>query len=291
LEDVKNDNENKIGKERQSAMLLLGAAACMLGCSNDPKTDKSTDEGTDSTSDGNENDGGDGTDNPATCLPNWNPDTPAFRLTAMSPTAPASLASVASASQAAVDSGDLNYLLTMDVTDTNATAELGLGEAAGDENTYSFAGDRTSVTLEISGDEFSSTELFEFPLVVPLAAADTSILVPMKEVSINGTFASADRCAIGSETADGWEPGGEISGLVTIDDAKAAVITVDIGGSSRTFTLCAFMAYGTAGVIADPDCATDPSDWTYAADQTTAALDPAWRVNADIAAAAVTFLE
>jgi hypothetical protein len=281
-------------KNIKKIALLFAAATWMLGCSDDPKTDKTTDEETDSTVDSEGVDGGDSdTDSPET---DTGDACSALRFTMMSPTAPQVLADVASAAQTAIDNGDLNYLLVMDAPkeDGSIDAQIGIGEAVdGEDNTYSLGSDATQVTFDMSGNEFTSADIFDFTLVVPLPAANMTISVPMQEVTMTGAFESSDHCAVGSREDTDAAPtaGGEMSGLVTVADADSVTLSVSIGGADRSFTLCAYLAYGMAGIMTKPDCSEGIDDFTNPPDETTEGGDPAWRVTSDIAAAAITLQE
>ncbi len=245
----------------------------------DGDTDTDTDSDTDGDSDGD-------TGNLESCA--------ALKFTMMSPTAPKVLADVASASQAAIDNGDLIYLwLSGETNEDTMEVQLGLGEEADGDNTFSLSSDvdPINVTLEMSGNDFTSNEEFDFTLIVPLPATNTTIAIPMQEVTMTGSFASDDHCDIGTKADgdDGPTAGGEMSGLVTVTDADDVELSVSVGDSERTFTLCAYLAYGLVGIMTKPDCSG--GDFTNPPDDTTKDGADAWRVTSDIAATAVNFQE
>ena len=212
---------------------------------------------------------------------------PALRFRAVIPTEPAPLAEIAAGTQSAVDAESLIYLISMDdiASGSPVSGRFGIGEKAAAENTYSFTSDAAEISFSVDGESFQSTGGVETVLIVPMVAG--ALTVPLKEVSVHGTFTTAEHCSIGALIDEGppseWTTNGDMSGLLTVDDAKD--VSVSLAG--RSFNLCAYLAYGLAELQTDPLCEQDMSTWTYPTEETTADGKDAWRVSADIAATAV----
>jgi len=72
---------------------------------------------------------------------------------------------------------------------------------------------------------------------------------------INGTF-SADRTTIGTQSGGSWTCGAELTGMITVADAREVMI------AEMSQHLCALLS-GQVGDPSDPsdDCEGDPTTW------------------------------
>ncbi len=221
------------------------------------------------------------------CLAESDPDAPVLRLRAVIPTEPEPLADIAANSQSAVDDGSLNYLLSMsDLSSGSSSGLFGVGESTDSDDTYRYTGEPAEMTFVLAGESFVSQGAREIQLIVPLPLAG-DLSIPLQEPILSGEFNTGERCSIGEQIEEGppseWETSAEMTGLLAIDDAREITLTL----ANRSFTLCSYLAYGSTGVLQDPDCAADASEWPYPPDETSDSGDDAWRVTAEFAATAV----
>jgi hypothetical protein len=228
------------------------------------------------------------------CFEGYDSANPTLRLRAFIPTAPQPLADIGSGTQSAVDSGTVNYLLTMSGISGDGQVEgaLGPGEAADGENHYRFAGDPETLTFNISGNDFTAEGNASVDLTIPLFTGDPLVLT-MHEATVEGSFKDSDRCEVGTMTAEGppseWETDGTLGGKLLVEDTKTSTVSLTVP-IQMTFSLCAYFAYGMQDALKlrdDPNCEADQSEWTYPPDTTTSDGSPAWHISADFAATAI----
>ncbi len=229
------------------------------------------------------------------CLDGYDSASPALRIRSFVPVQPAGLsgATFTTPVQEALDGETVIYLLAMEGIQNSTGSyplQFGAGSALAREGTYAFTGSPAPTELQVvlSGTGFTSEASGEnITLVFPLSGS-TNLEIPVQELVLSGTFTTSERCSIGSALTEGppstWEEGGQISGLITVEDAEDASIQY----MSFDFSLCAFLAYGLTGILmGNQECTGDPSSWGTPPDETTVDGDPAWRLVADYAATAV----
>ena len=267
--------------KRQAIALLLQGA--VLGCNPSSAVDGETETDANAT----DTDPSDLPD--PMCLPDWDVSSPSLRVRALMPSAPPPLALMGSGSQTVIGDDEPTPLLTLSGQDgaTHISGFFGTGIAADSEETYRFTEDPTPVSFVLDKNKLSSIEPFDFTLTATLASGDV-ITVPLQEVSIQGIFTTEQRCSIGKEVPQDpfpvWHPGGSITGLLSVDDARSITVTYQ----TLTFSLCAYLAYGlTEGLHDDPYGEMDQSEWEYPPNATLTSGELAWRTAAHIAATAI----
>lgn len=229
------------------------------------------------------------------CLEGYDSDSPALRIRSFVPVQPAGLSgsTFTTPVQEAFDEENIIYLLTLEGLD-DPTATLAMGFGAGRSipanGTYAFTDDPPPSALQVSlsGNGFTSSSSGENIILVFPFTSSTDLGIPVQEMVVTGTFTTRERCSIGEQLTDGppstWEAGGQIDGLITVEDAEAVTIQY----LSFTFSLCAFLAHGLTGILTgSSSCSGDPASWNTPPDETTTDGDPAWRLIADYAATAV----
>lgn len=243
----------------------LGAAAVVLslGCGGGGgSNDAATDDGA--------------WDQPSNCRQDEDPLNPHYRMTMLDLTAPERLNNPSledSIVREALNQETFLWLFRFQgvddgTTDTDGTTTFltgaGLVENVDHRGCYPFWNNpdypNITVTLDMSGDDFSWPAAAEpFKIDVPISDWDyeTFLLeLPLSEVRITEGSFSADRTTIGTYSAGEWTCGAEITGKITLAEAREAFIP------DMNQYLCAVLS----GVVGDPgdpsdDCAGDPSTW------------------------------
>jgi hypothetical protein len=203
-----------------------------------------------------------------------NPDTPMMRVAGVEIATPPSLATIVVTSLlvAALDDELFNWLISTEISGTDATITTGYGVKNAD-GTFSFTmgtapgpgdpnrWDPVTITGSIAGETVSAPELNQ-TLTVPVLDEDgttVTLELPLRNMSITMATLSEDRSTIGSRLPGGrWTSDqGQLQAYITVEDADAGIL--DVPDAMIYQSLCTFIANMPAegGDCAAPtDCTT-----------------------------------